>query len=353
MNTVRIANALKKLGVDVHIAVSRPDGSYTELLESSIKIHNLTDGLQMSSTLTLLQSILPLARLVRKIRPNVVCPVMISSGYVVGAGSILFPRRTKIYLSVQNTLRPPLQPRLQKIIVGVLNHFLFRGFDQFVALSRGVAQDLVDLLPFAAGRTTIINNAGVEGMVAKRPPLRTTKQSLTSITFITCGRLTQQKGYPVLLEAFAAVCRQCEARLVILGDGPLRAQLLELTERLGIQDRVEFAGFVRDPLNWFSKADVFVLASLWEGFANVIVEAMSTGLPVVSTDCPHGPGEIIANGVNGLLVEPADVAGLAKAMMAMAKNPSLREALGEKGFERSNDFTSEAIAESWLAILRR
>lgn len=353
MNTVRIANALKKLGVDVHIAVSRPGGSYTGRLAPGITVHALTDGLQSSSTFTLLRSVLPLVRIVRKVKPNVVCPVMISSGYVVRAGSILFPRRTKIYLSVQNTLRPPRQPRLQRFIGAVFNHVFLRGFDQYVALSRGVEQDLVDLLPFTVGRTTIINNAGVEGGAARKPPVRTTSRLLTSITFVACGRLTQQKGYPFLLEAFAAVRRQCEARLIILGDGPLQAQLLDLAERLGIQGHVEFVGFVNDPLHWFSKADVFVLASLWEGFANVIVEAMSVGLPVVSTDCPHGPSEIITNGINGLLVEPANAVGLAEAMMAIVHNPGLREALGERGFERSNDFTSEAIAESWLAMLRR
>lgn len=354
MNTVRIANSLAKLGVDVGIAVSKPDGSYTSLLASSIKVYVLTDGKQGSSVISLVRSILPLAKLVGKVRPDVICPVMVSSGYVVGVASALFPKNTKVYLSVQNTLRPPLTSPVARIIDRCLNQVLLRRFDHFVALSQGVAQDLADLLPFTANRTTVIHNAGVEGAAARRPvqlTRRTAQPSSISTTFIACGRLTPQKGYPYLLEAFAAVRNQCEARLIILGDGPLQEQLVQLAGRLGIKNDVEFAGFVPDPLNWFAKADVFVLASLWEGFANVIVEAMSAGLPVVSTDCPHGPAEIISDGVNGLLVKPSDSESLAQAMVAMARDPALRKVLGDNGFKRSNDFTSDAIAKSWRELL--
>jgi glycosyltransferase involved in cell wall biosynthesis len=132
---------------------------------------------------------------------------------------------------------------------------------------------------------------------------------------ITVGTLKQQKNHALLLAAFARLLkRRPSARLVILGEGELRTQLEALSVKLGIADRITMAGFVLDPSPYYASAHVFVLSSDYEGFGNVLVEALHAGLRVVSTDCPCGPAEILENGRYGSLVPCGDVEALSRAM---------------------------------------
>lgn len=150
-------------------------------------------------------------------------------------------------------------------------------------------------------------------------------------TIITMGRLVEQKNYATLLRALALVKKSHNVRLVILGEGPLRRRLESLACELGIEDAVDFMGFVRDPFPQVAEAELFVLSSRWEGFGKVLAEAMGCGTAVISTDCPYGPGEIIENGRSGLLVPVGDPAALANAIKQLLDNPQLRERLAVEG----------------------
>ncbi len=110
------------------------------------------------------------------------------------------------------------------------------------------------------------------------------------------GRLTEQKDFPTLLRAFAEVATRRDARLIILGEGQLRETLLEQAQQLGIADKVAFPGFTDNPWAWMHRAAVFVLSSRWEGSPNTLTEALALGTPVVSTDCPSGPRELLSGG---------------------------------------------------------
>ena len=138
-----------------------------------------------------------------------------------------------------------------------------------------------------------------------------------------------------------------DARLVLLGQGQNEAMLRALADELGIADRVIFAGFHPDPSPFYATADLFVLSSDYEGFGNVIVEALSFGLPVVSTDCPSGPAEILGNGRWGRLVPVGDAAALAGAMREALASPVDREALKR----RAADFSPEIAARKYLDLL--
>lgn len=135
------------------------------------------------------------------------------------------------------------------------------------------------------------------------------------------GRLTAQKDFPTLLRAFAMVRAQRPARLIILGGGKdddksaeRQASLLAMAEELKIAADIDLPGFVRNPYPFMKRASVFVLSSRFEGFGNVLVEALACGCQVVSTDCPTGPAEILANGRYGRLVGMGDLAGMAKSI---------------------------------------
>src|SRR5262249_38216695 len=137
-------------------------------------------------------------------------------------------------------------------------------------------------------------------------------QSKSGRVIMAMGRLVHQKGFDLLLKAFSMVAaKHPEWSLAVLGEGPLRADLEAQTEELQLAGRVRWAGRIEDPFPTLCTADLFAFPSRFEGFGLALAEAMACGLPVVSFDCPEGPGEIIRHGVDGVLVPPEDVDALA------------------------------------------
>jgi GalNAc-alpha-(1->4)-GalNAc-alpha-(1->3)-diNAcBac-PP-undecaprenol alpha-1,4-N-acetyl-D-galactosaminyltransferase len=180
------------------------------------------------------------------------------------------------------------------------------------------------------------------------------KQSDLGGTIAAMGRLVPQKGFDLLLKAFGLCAREHpDWSLVILGEGEERSRLEALICELGIKDRVSLPGQVRDPSNILSKADIFVLASRYEGFPMALVEAMSCKLAVISTDCDSGPREMIRDGVNGILVPPNDVNALASAMDRLMKNRRERERFGARAVDVIDRFSVERVMGMWDDLLTR
>jgi glycosyltransferase involved in cell wall biosynthesis len=136
--------------------------------------------------------------------------------------------------------------------------------------------------------------------------------------------------------------------LVLVGQGPLQDELTALARELGISDRVVFAGWQENPFAWMANADLFVLSSRFEGFGNVVIEAMACGLPVVSTDCPSGPSEILAGGDTGILVPVGNARALADAMCAVLEDGNLRAQLADKSRRRVPEFDISVIGRQYL-----
>jgi glycosyltransferase involved in cell wall biosynthesis len=139
------------------------------------------------------------------------------------------------------------------------------------------------------------------------------------------------------------------ARLIIIGDGEDRNDLESLCAHLGIENSVAMPGYVPNPYCWMKRARVFVLSSKWEGFANVLAEALASGTPVVSTDCPSGPAEIISNEDYGKLVPVGDSKALALALAEIIEKPFVRETLMSRGMA----FSIDEIAPGYLQLIER
>jgi GalNAc-alpha-(1->4)-GalNAc-alpha-(1->3)-diNAcBac-PP-undecaprenol alpha-1,4-N-acetyl-D-galactosaminyltransferase len=167
------------------------------------------------------------------------------------------------------------------------------------------------------------------------------------------GRLEPEKGFDLLLQAFARIAPSHPSwALRIVGDGRERAALTELARTLNLADRVEFTGRVENVFPLLAAADLFVLSSRFEGFPNVLGEAMAAGLPVIAFDCPSGPRALIRHEIDGVLVPVEDVAGLAAAMDRLIANPAERAALAARAPEVVERYSEPAIMNRWEELLR-
>ncbi len=239
-------------------------------------------------------------------------------------------------------------PRLRRI-VDKLIRWSYRSADACLAISEGVARGLVENYDVDRSCLQVIPNpvdldALREG--ANEPP----PAGLPGRFIVGVGRLDHQKGFDLLLEAFAKI-EDPELGLVLVGRGPERDALKAKAENLGLGDRVHFPGFVEHPSAIVSRAELFCLSSRWEGFGHVIVEAMAVGCPVVVTDCEFGPAEIVESGESGLLVPPEDVDALAEALARLLANRGEAQRLAECARKRAENFGSNRIAARYWELL--
>jgi glycosyltransferase involved in cell wall biosynthesis len=221
--------------------------------------------------------------------------------------------------------------------------------DAVVAVSKGVADELAALGEVPREKVHVIHNPIDSGRIirqAEAQPEHPWFQPGQPPVLLAAGRLHPQKDYPTLLRAFASLRKARKLRLAILGEGRERPRLEQLIGDLGIGEDVRLLGFQQNPFAFMARAAVFVLSSAWEGLGNVLIEALACGCPVVSTDCPHGPSEILEKGRYGALVPVGDPQELAHAIVAALERPADARA----GVERARAFDIQNIAEQYVQL---
>lgn len=241
--------------------------------------------------------------------------------------------------------------RVTSKLIGLLNKFLYPLADRIVAVSDGVREYLVqDLKLPEANIVSITNPVEIETiwrlsreevdhpwLVLKDKPV-----------ILWVGRIEVLKGVQYLIGAFERLLRQIDARLLIVGEGSDQGRIENLVVRKGLQERVWFAGYQKNPYRYMPRSDVFVFPSLGgEAFGLVLTEAMACGLPVVSTDCVAGPSEVLQNGKCGILVPVGDESALAQAIVTMLTNNELRDRLVSEALCRVADFEPAKVVASY------
>jgi glycosyltransferase involved in cell wall biosynthesis len=236
-------------------------------------------------------------------------------------------------------------PRTVSSLVRLGVEIAYRSAECLLCVSADIADRLHHQFRVKRERLTYIYNPVHTQRIkmlarAERPP--TARRYV-----LAAGRLTRQKGFDVLLRAFAQCPDAVDHDLVILGEGPLRQSLVDLAGELGIERRVHFPGFQSNPWVWMAQADLFVLSSRWEGFGNVVAEAMVCGVAVVAADCDFGPREQIRPDVDGLLAAPDDPDSLAGAMGDLLRDPGRRRRLASAALDRVHRLDIRDVARRY------
>lgn len=233
--------------------------------------------------------------------------------------------------------------------------FLYRRFlrraDAIVAVSNGVAREMEAICRLDQDSLQVVYNGVVDERFAARANAPVAHPWLDGRpgVLIAVGRMVAPKDHATLIRAFARVAQSRDLRLILLGEGPLRGELSSLAASLGVADRVDMPGFVENPLAFISRSAVLVLSSRFEGFGNVLAEALACGVQTVSTDCPFGPAEILADGRFGRLTPVGDADAMGSAILLALDEPIDPAELRRRGAT----FSVQACASAYLSLFDR
>jgi glycosyltransferase involved in cell wall biosynthesis len=288
-------------------------------------------------------------------RPDVLFATMIDANIVAALATRFVSARPALILRESNSHRARGDiGYMRRRAVG----WAYPKADAVVALSHGVGRELIQDYRLDPARVVTIHNpVDVAGWRQRAEGARKTRPPWGDFggdgpVLVATGRLIRQKGFDLLLRALA----KCEgagraARLVIVGEGPVRPVLNAIAAELGIANRVLMPGFIADSAAWYAHGDLFVLPSRWEGFGHVIIEAMACGLPVVAFNCPYGPVDILGDGQGGILVQPEDVGALAKAIDDLLGAQDTRQRLASQVPGVADRFSQQRVTMQYSRLI--
>lgn len=323
--TLTLLQHLDRERFDVSLVLMRHEGNWLDQVPHYVRVHVLGSS-------TLWTAWFPLAKLLYGSKPD----VLFSPGGTDVAAIIakhLVHSPSRVVLSERGALYRGRRTFKRRLVVW-FKRFSYPFADQLTAVSQGVKDEMVSVLGLAADRIKVIYNPIVdEKLEAQMREPATHPWFYENVPIILgVGRLVPEKDFAMLLRAFARVHKQRPVRLVILGEGPLRTNLIDLAAQLEVQDDVCLAGFDQNPFKYMSRCSVFVLSSRHEGLPGVLIQAMACGAPVISTDCPYGPAEIICEpGRDGILVPVGDAEAMADKIGYLVDHPTVAKEMGLEG----------------------
>jgi glycosyltransferase involved in cell wall biosynthesis len=340
-----LAQGLVRKGHSVDIVLMIASGAYIDQVPEGVRLIDLNCPRLWTSTAALIGYL-------RRERPDALIASMPLANGIAGWARFLSRVSTRLILTEHNAVSlvfGDVEVR-RYWILQFLIRYIYPFADCIVAVSEGVAKRLRTLPGIGAQKVHVIYNPAYSPSIeegAGSPCEHPWLVDREIPVLLSVGRLVKQKDYPTLIRAFDLVRRERPARLIILGEDQDRGSLDQLIVKLGLTACAQMPGFKPNPWAWMSRASVFVLSSQHEGLPTVLIEAMACGTPIVSTDCPSGPSEILEGGVYGELVPVGDVATLAAAILRALKRSVSPELLKA----RARQFSVDAAVAGYLRVI--
>lgn len=340
-----LSNGLAELGYDVDLVLSTAQGPYLDQVSTKVRVVDL------KSSRTIL-SLFSLVKYLKSEQPKVLFSALNHANLIALIAQKISNSSTKIFASVHCFLSLDVRncARKRERLIPTLIRYIYPWASGIIAVSQGVADELISVTHLPKDLVNVIYNPVVSEDLLKKSKDSVEHPWLVDKeipVILGVGRLIQQKDFSCLIKAFHELQEIRPSRLIILGEGEERVNLESLIEKLGLEDKVDLPGFVANPYAYMAKADVFVLSSAWEGLPTVLIEALATGTPVVSTNCKSGPDEILEDGKIGNLTPVGNIYELANSIHKMLKEPTESELL----LRRSGDFSQESILNKYLQLV--
>lgn len=311
---VTFANSFAKRGVLTDLVVCSLSGPYVNEIDKQVNVFDL-------KTVHASRSLPALLKYIHDNEPK----AMISSNPETNIFAIIakWLSGKNLTLAVREPNTPSVAGKIKNssfpfksFLIAVLRRMLYKYADLIIAPSKGVAYDLIKNKIAPESKVYVIYNPVDIEMIhdkMKEPVSHPWLEGPVPV-ILSAGRLTKQKDFSTLIKAFGIVTDITPCKLIILGEGEQRKELETLVQELKLEGKVHMPGFVGNPFAFMARSSLFVLSSAWEGLPNVLIQAMACGMPVVATDCPSGPREILDDGKYGDLVPPGDPEKLAEAI---------------------------------------
>lgn len=309
---VHLANNLDRDVYTPMLALGEKEGPYLKELRDDVAVYELGAVRARRATRAIL-------KLVRSLRPSTVVSTL-GLNFAVALASPFFPKGTRVILREGSSPSAFLKEvertsRARASFYRSMYRLLYSRADKVICQSDYMLNDLMMNLSLPRAKLERVYNPVDFDKIRALVESVDSPYTGAGPHLVTVGNMTYAKACDVLLEAFKLVREQySSAHLTFVGDGDNRQSLEALTESLGLRESINFAGFQSNPFAYVKHASLFVSSSRYEGFSNVILEALACGTPVVATDCPSGNREVIEEGVNGWLAKPEDAASLAETM---------------------------------------
>lgn len=342
--TLAVGEVLARQGVRVDLVIVRREGILLDRIPKDVHLIDLQAS-------RMLAAVPALALYLRRAQPRVLMPTITVANVIALIARWLagVPTRVVVRQATHLSASRKVSDSAKMRLIAWMGERMYRMADGAVAISKGVGDDLAAHAGIVPERLTVIYNPinveAVQRAARDDPGHPWLRDSIPVI--LAVGRLTYQKDFSTLLRAFARLRAMRPARLIVLGQGEDRAALDSLAAGLGVAGDVAFPGYTTNPFAYMARAQVFVLSSRWEGFGNVLVEALACGLPVVSTDCPSGPREILDDGAFGALVPVGDDRAMAAAIAEAIDHPPPTE----RQWARATCFAPAAIMAQYAEVL--
>lgn len=333
-----LASEFSRAGHDVTLFTDLDDNPYAAELDHRVQLKRLKGSLA--------GRIIRMAWHLRRARPD----VLFATGYMHNLAGLLAGlfsgTGTPVIIREVNTTSRQLKVKagLSLRAAFVLSRLLYPRAFAVVAPSQGVRDDLSQHMPRLRDRLHVIPNPVDRDDIRRQ--MKDPLPQAPARFIMSAGRLDVQKGYDVLIRAWADTYPEYPVDLVILGEGPLRHSLEMVAEERNLRDHLHLPGFDINPYRWMHQAQAFILSSRFEGLPNVLLQAMACGTPVIATDCESGPREILEGGKGGLLVPVDDVNALRQALCDVLRGPA-----GESALPAHYD--PRTVAAAWISIFKQ